>query len=191
MRAPVVPLRHFRTLGFTEQWYEGSSKGPAMTPARREEPERRLPGEEDPRGALSQDAQLFARRWRLVLDLALKDSGQTFARWRTLHVLKELGDGASQRDLASAMGIEEPGLVRLLDALEAGRLLQRKVSRQDRRSKLLALLPAGRQAVAAGEQAAARLLDEVFEGIAQADVAACARVFRQALAKLDDERAGD
>jgi MarR family transcriptional regulator, transcriptional regulator for hemolysin len=158
-----------------------------MTPARREAGRQRLENE-DVRRALADDVMTLARRWRAALDQAMKESGQTFARWRTLDALNELGDGASQRDLAHAMGIEEPGLVRLLDALEEAGLLERRVSPQDRRSKLLVLSPEGRRMVESGEQAAERLLGAMFSNASNKDVETCARVLRLALEQLDQAR---
>jgi len=140
---------------------------------------------EDPRRALAREIMRFSRRWRVVLDQALKDTGQTYARWRTLYFLDAVRDSVTQRELAALMGIEEPGLVRLLDALEKAGLVERQPSRLDRRSKLVRLRPAGREALESGRKAASQLLDEVFSTATEEDVACCGRVIEQALAELD------
>jgi len=56
--------------------------------------------------------------------------------------------GLSQSALSETLGIERARLVRLLDSLEARKLVQRRPSRSDRRSRVLALTAQGRRALA-------------------------------------------
>jgi len=56
--------------------------------------------------------------------------------------------GLSQSALAETLGIERARLVRLLDSLEARKFVQRRRSRSDRRSHVLALTAQGRSALA-------------------------------------------
>lgn len=153
---------------------------------------RRMPGGQATKRSIAWDLELLSRHWRARLDEVFKQEQQTYAKWRTLRVLRELGAEARQRDLAAAMGIEEPGLVRLLDALEQEGLLGRETSRQDRRANFLRLHPRGLEAVTDGERLAAALLDEIFMDASQEELEVCVRVVKHALDRLHgrDPRAG-
>lgn len=78
-------------------------------------------------------------RFRFAMDDAFRPLGVTDASWRTLFYLEQTGNGVSQKELASVMGIEGPSLVRLLDSLEAKDLIERRASETDRRSKAVHL----------------------------------------------------
>ncbi|HEY9217768.1 MAG TPA: MarR family transcriptional regulator [Phenylobacterium sp.] len=145
--------------------------------------------ENEPRRALTRDIMLLSRRWRVLLDQSLKASGQTQARWRTLNTLEGLGEQVTQRDLAAAMGIEEPGLVRLLDSLEQADLVKRRVSEHDRRANAIEIRPAGRVALEAGNRAAAELLDQLFAGADEDDIRIASRLMRGVLERLDAQKA--
>ena len=84
---------------------------------------------------------LARNRYRFAMDDQFKPLGITDATWRTLFYLEQTGDGVLQKDLARVMGIESPGLVRLLDTLEAKDLLIRKPAVNDRRGKTVHLTP--------------------------------------------------
>jgi DNA-binding MarR family transcriptional regulator len=62
-------------------------------------------------------------------------------------LLIEANSGLSQATLAQTLGIERARLVRLLDGLEARKFVQRRQSRTDRRSHVLALTAQGRSAL--------------------------------------------
>jgi DNA-binding MarR family transcriptional regulator len=62
-------------------------------------------------------------------------------------LLIEANPGSSQATLSQTLGIERARLVRLLDGLEARRLVQRRRSKSDRRSHGLSLTPQGRSAL--------------------------------------------
>ena len=72
--------------------------------------------------------------WRSILDRRLAPLGLTQTRWVTLYHLWKLGEGNPQCDLARAIGVEAPSLVRTLGQLEeqgvsrAARLRQRPVA---------------------------------------------------------------
>lgn len=88
---------------------------------------------------------LLARRWRRSLDRRLATLGLTDATWTPLVHLQESGDGISQKDLAARVGIEGSSLVRLLDILVRGGLVERRTDEGDRRTRLIFLTDAGRQ----------------------------------------------
>jgi MarR family transcriptional regulator for hemolysin len=119
--------------------------------------------------------------WRREIDLRMRCFGLTDATWRPLLHLGRLGDGVRQTDLAAALDIEGPSLVRLLDVLERNGLLQRSEDAEDRRSKRVSMTAEGRalrhRLVEVQEEVAAGLLRHVTEE----ERASCVRVF----AKLD------
>ncbi len=81
------------------------------------------------------------RLWRAVLDRRLAPLGLTQTRWITLYHLWRLGDGQPQCDLARAIGVEAPSLVRTLDQLSEQGLIERRGCEQDRRTKRIHLTP--------------------------------------------------
>lgn len=79
--------------------------------------------------------------WRSILDRRLAPLGLTQTRWVTLYHLWRLGEGHPQCDLARAIGVEAPSLVRTLGQLEEQGLIERRACENDRRSKRIYLTP--------------------------------------------------
>lgn len=77
--------------------------------------------------------------WRSILDRRLAPLGLTQTRWVTLYHLWRMGDGQPQCDLARAIGVEAPSLVRTLGQLEEQGLIERRACESDRRTKRLYL----------------------------------------------------
>src|SRR6201998_4686989 len=69
--------------------------------------------------------------------------GLTEATWRPLIYLRALGDGVRQKELATAMSIEGPSLVRLLDSLERRGFIERREDEDDPRAHGIYLTRAG------------------------------------------------
>ena len=67
---------------------------------------------------LGADIARLVRSWRSIIDLQLKPLGLTQTHWVTLYYLNGLPPNQSQIQLAKAIGIEQPSLVRTLDQLE-------------------------------------------------------------------------
>lgn len=68
--------------------------------------------------SLGTDLARLVRMWRAVIDNRLKPLGLTQTLWVTLHNIHQLPPDQSQIQLAKAIGIEQPSLVRTLDQLE-------------------------------------------------------------------------
>ena len=78
----------------------------------------------------------IARRLRQAVDAELRLIGLTGKRrgGRSLDV-RWLGDGVPQKELATAISVEGPSLVRLLDNLERRGLIERREDESDRRAR--------------------------------------------------------
>src|SRR4029450_13806249 len=107
----------------------------------------------------------IARRLRQAVDAELRAYGLTDATWRPLAYVGKLGDGVRQKELATALSIEGPSLVRLLDRLERRGLIERREDENDRRPRGIHLTRAGRElavrAAKVGNAIQARLMSRV------------------------------
>ena len=113
----------------------------------------------------------LARRWRAVADRAVAGFGLSDATgWVLLHVGR-LGDGVRQTELAGALDIQSASLVRLIDQLERTGLVERRIDSDDRRVNRVFLTSAGETTVVQIEQALRAIRQELFEGIADTDLA--------------------
>jgi MarR family transcriptional regulator for hemolysin len=91
---------------------------------------------------------LIARRYRAMLDERLRPMGYGTARMEALSMIARAPEPSAQVAIARRIGIEGPTLTRMLDALEADGLVLRRQDPNDRRTKLIELTEAGRQALA-------------------------------------------
>ena len=122
-------------------------------------------------------------RIRFAFDDKFKPLDITDATWRTLYFLRQEGDGVQQKELANAMGIEGPSLVRLLDNLSEKGFIERKSDPGDRRSKTIHLTAEVEPLLAKLDKNAAQVRKELFAGIDEKDMQTCIRVFDQILAR--------
>ncbi len=97
------------------------------------------------RMAMSQGMLHMARAYRGAADQMLAELGVSQATAWPIVIIRRLGEGVRQKDIAEELGIEAPSLVRLLDQLEASGLAVRKLDPEDGRSKTLYLTDAGRR----------------------------------------------
>ncbi|HVR51356.1 MAG TPA: MarR family transcriptional regulator, partial [Pseudorhodoferax sp.] len=81
----------------------------------------------------------IARLWRARIDQHLEPFGLTEARWRTLLYLSHARRDVRQTDLAFALGVRGPTLVRVLDRLESESLIERRSTKDDLRVKTVHL----------------------------------------------------
>lgn len=127
-------------------------------------------------------ALLLPRRWRAVMDAEVSRYGLTSATCRPLFYLGRLGDGVRPKDLAEMLEIERPSLAQLLDRLEEAGLLRRREDPHDRRGKTLHLTPEGRKIHDLSAGLADEMAERLFEGVDEADIDACERVFARIFA---------
>ncbi|EON92137.1 MarR family transcriptional regulator [Marinobacter lipolyticus SM19] len=128
------------------------------------------------------------RRWRKLLDERLKDLGVTQARWTTMVYLREGGEGLTQRELASLMAIENPTLVRLLDSLEQQGLIERRPCPNDRRARRLHLTDNGRAFMEDLTVRAAKLREEMLEGIPDKEIECAIKVFHKIMENAEKQK---
>ena len=134
---------------------------------------------------LGQALLLAGRRWRTRLNERLKSVGQTDARCAALAEVAEHPDGIVQRELARRLGVEEPTVVRLLDALEAQGWVTRRAHNLDRRAKLVQATPEAQPVLEEAQQIVGEMQDELFAGVDPADLAVCLRVLADLGRRLD------
>ncbi|AJQ99335.1 MULTISPECIES: transcriptional regulator SlyA [Hafnia] len=88
---------------------------------------------------LGSDLARLVRVWRALIDQRLKPLELTQTHWVTLYNINRLPPDQSQIQLAKAIGIEQPSLVRTLDQLEEKGLITRHTCANDRRAKRIKL----------------------------------------------------
>jgi MarR family transcriptional regulator for hemolysin len=136
-------------------------------------------------GGIAHSLMLVGRRWRARLNDRLKVIGQTDARLAALEEISGAPDGLVQCELARRLGVEEPTVVRLVDALEAQDCVERRTRSGDRRAKVVQSKPAADQALSRGQAIVTGLRRELFAGMDPRDLAACARVLDGLSRKLE------
>ncbi|TDB00385.1 transcriptional regulator SlyA [Halomonas marinisediminis] len=122
------------------------------------------------------------RLWRAVIDERLAPLGLTQTRWVTLYHLWRLGDGQPQCDLARAIGVEAPSLVRTLDQLSDQGLVERRPCEQDRRTKRVFLTPAATPLLERIDDVVREARNEMLAGLDREEIATLA----QLLSRIED-----
>ena len=113
----------------------------------------------------------LGRLWRREADQALADHGLSLATALPLMVLLRRGKCVRQGVLAEEMGIEGPSLVRLIDLLQAEKLVERREDPTDRRAKTLHLTPTGEAKAEEINRVLRRVRAELLQDIAPGDLA--------------------
>ncbi len=129
----------------------------------------------------------LTRAIRAGFELRVRERGLTYARARLLAVIGH-NQGASQAELAQALGIETPTLKRQLDALEALDLAERRPLAEDGRKHAVFLTEAAQieplLAFRAETEAA------LAEGVDPGDLATTRRVLARMAANAERIRRG-
>jgi MarR family transcriptional regulator for hemolysin len=118
----------------------------------------------------------IARRLRQAVDAEMRLIGLTEATWRPLVYVRSLGDGVRQKDLASAMSIEGPSLVRLLDSLERRGFIERREDENDRRARGIHLTRTGRDLAMRAARIGNGFQTRLLSNVSPADLETCERV---------------
>jgi MarR family transcriptional regulator, transcriptional regulator for hemolysin len=134
---------------------------------------------------LTRKIMRFARRWRAIANEHLAEIGHTQARWEALYWIAVSQGGATQRELAEYVGIEEPTLVRMLHRLEQEGLVERRASQADRRTKTIVLTKAADPHLKAMSGVIDKLREEVLRDIQEEEIAICVGVLDRMLKRLE------
>ena len=135
--------------------------------------------------AISQCLMLVGRRWRARLNERLKAIGQTDARLAALEEIAGQPNGLVQRERARRLGVEEPTIVRLVDALEAQDYVERSVHYGDRRVRVVRAKPAAASVLVRARAIMTDVQGDLFEGMDPRDVAGCFRVLDELSRRLE------
>ncbi len=119
---------------------------------------------------LGSDLARLVRIWRALIDHRLKPLELTQTHWVTLHNIHQLPPDQSQIQLAKAIGIEQPSLVRTLDQLEEKGLISRQTCASDRRAKRIKLTEKAEPLIADMEAVINKTRGEILEGISAEEI---------------------
>ncbi|ABF13771.1 transcriptional regulator SlyA [Candidatus Palibaumannia cicadellinicola] len=130
---------------------------------------------------LGSDLARLVRVWRALIDHRLKPLELTQTHWITLHNICQLPPEQSQIQLAKAIGIEQPSLVRTLDQLEEKGLITRQTCANDRRAKRIKLTEAAEPLLTEVNHVISQTRDKILNGISQEDI----RLFSDLINQLE------
>ena len=116
------------------------------------------------------DLARLVRVWRALVDYRLKPLKLTQTHWVTLHNISQLPPDQSQIQLAKAIGIEQPSLVRTLDQLEEKKLITRHTCANDRRAKRIKLTDESIPFIKQVDDVISSTRDEILGGITEAEL---------------------
>ncbi|AFP84587.1 transcriptional regulator SlyA [secondary endosymbiont of Ctenarytaina eucalypti] len=133
---------------------------------------------ESPLGA---DLARLVRVWRALIDHRLKPLELTQTHWITLHNIYQLPPEQSQIQLAKAIGIEQPSLVRTLDQLEEKKLITRHTCTNDRRAKRIKLTASAAPIIKEVNDVIDSTRDAILKGISEPEL----QVLSDMIAKLE------
>ena len=123
------------------------------------------------------DLVLAGRLWRRMAREGTAQYGIAEAGAGPLLAIGRLGEGARQHQVAERCGIEGASLVRVLDELTRGGLVERRQDPSDRRANALYLTAEGRKRVQQVEIELVNLRRRVLGTFDPEDLAAARRVF--------------
>ncbi len=130
---------------------------------------------------LGSDLIRLVRGWRSLHDERLKPLELTQTHWITLHNISRLPPEQSQIQLAKAIGIEQPSLVRTLDQLEDKGLIARHICTNDRRAKRITLTERSEPIIKEVDRVINATRREILGGISESELA----LFSDMLDKLE------
>lgn len=120
--------------------------------------------------SLGTDLSRLVRIWRALIDHRLKPLELTQTHWVTLHNIHQLPPEQSQIQLAKAIGIEQPSLVRTLDQLEEKGLITRTTCPSDRRAKRIKLTKQAEPIITQVEHVIDATRHDILSGISRQEV---------------------
>ena len=128
----------------------------------------------------------LSRRLRQSVDAEMRLIGLTEATWRPLAYVGRLGGGVRQKELATALSIEGPSLVRLLDGLERRGLIERREDETDRRARGIYLTRAGHDLAVRVAKVGTEIQTRLLASVPPADLEICQRVLANMERQLEE-----
>ncbi|PHM47045.1 transcriptional regulator SlyA [Xenorhabdus miraniensis] len=128
---------------------------------------------------LGSDLARLVRVWRALIDHRLKPLKLTQTHWVTLYNISQLPPEQSQIQLAKAIGIEQPSLVRTLDQLEEKKLITRHTCANDRRAKRIKLTGESETFIREVDSVIDLTRKEILEGITHDELILLASVIKK------------
>jgi MarR family transcriptional regulator for hemolysin len=131
----------------------------------------------------------LARMWRQAADGALSGMGLSASIGWALIQVGRLGDDARQTDLANELDVTQASLVRSLDQMVKGGLVERHRDTDDARVSRIRLTPHGRTLVARIEATLETLRRTMLDGVSDDDLATALRVAEKVGTRFQQDRA--
>lgn len=122
---------------------------------------------------------------RAVVDGHLEPMGLSNAQWRPLLLLWEAPRPMTQVQIARALGMESPSLVRLLDRLAGKGWIARRNCPGDRRAYHVELTPSARALCTRIDRTLARLRAAILQDFAQPDLEQAIAIMERLYARLE------
>lgn len=140
--------------------------------------------------AFTTSIQPARRAWMQAATTVLSESGLSMSLGSAVILLHRGENDAQQKTLAAQVGINPAAMVRVLDQGEQAGLLVRQEVPGDRRTKTVALLPAGTALALRLEKSLAALRDQMLADVTQAEIATAIKVLRAFEARAQSHVAG-
>src|SRR5690349_24458264 len=131
-----------------------------------------------PRDAFARLVARIARQWRRAVDRRLQPFGLTEATWLPLIHIARAPAPMRQKDLSASLVLDGSSVVRLLDALEAAGLIERRED-ADRRAKIIALTGQGLAIIDQVEAASRDVRTAALTGLSDEEIAIATRVLER------------
>jgi MarR family transcriptional regulator, transcriptional regulator for hemolysin len=128
-----------------------------------------------PRDGFASLITQVGRQWRRVVDRRLRQFGLTEATWLPLVHIARARAPMRQKDLAASLVLDGSSVVRLLDALEAQGLIERRED-ADRRAKTIALTERALSIIDQVESVSREVRNATLAGLSNGDIASATRV---------------
>ena len=140
------------------------------------------------RGGFASLVARAARQWRRAVDRRLQPFGLTEATWLPLIYLARAPVPMRQKDLADALTLDGSSVVRLLDALEASELVERRVEDGDRRARIIVPTRRGLSIVEQVEAISREVRNATLTGLSDDELEISTRVLEQVCLNLAKEQ---
>lgn len=128
---------------------------------------------------------LTAHHWRLAVDRRLRGLGMSQASWVAVAAIARNATPLSQSELAQELGIENATLVPLINRLVEQQLVQRVLTDQDKRKRLLIATEQGMALYYQVKTVADDLREEILSVISPEEQAQTRRVLEKLLIEVE------